>query len=456
MRSLFEAYNSMNREARRGRMQGCIEAVASLVCCTNVQLGWFGEVGEVLSEVCPTDSEGVKGVNELSEIRSNPSFTVRWTCLSLMCIRQKVMVEGNTIPELAESAWSGIDRFRSDAPDAATLQGPQGIDEYLKMAWKHVEDLHQAFEPWDLWQDWTGDEIRKIEIRNILDGCEAQISELERIDIKASGMDDVDERISILQDEMHVVTNKLMQRLPCVLFNEFKSSGPILRDAFNFPFFEDTLEDTPEDTPITPQFLFLGQKLQSLSLLGRGLRDIIEDRNPEKHVETVKSLASISEIPIPLRQLKDLMIRQHLRLQDLRDGGGLGFTIELFFLALRQLSSTSLPPELKEVFYTGTFKVITSESGWKNIEDLSGTQRILANLICDLVIKGRGVFSNFSYPSCIVDMLFELVKSMAVTHGKPQPHINNAMEELRLVRNRNIMDRGLQGKALKALGHPPA
>jgi hypothetical protein len=150
------------------------------------------------------------------------------------------------------------------------------------------------------------------------------------------------------------------------------------------------------------------------------------------------------------------MIRQHLRLQDLRDGGGLGFTIELFFLALRQLSSTSLPPELKEVFYTGTFKVITSESGWKNIEDLSGTQRILANLICDLVIKGRGVFSNFSYPSCIVDMLFELVKNMAVTHGKPQPHINNAMEELRLVRNRNIMDRGLQGKALRALGHPPA
>jgi len=64
-RSLFEAYNSIDREARRRCMQGCIETVASLVCCTNVQLGWFGEVGEVLSEVCPTDSEGVKGVNEL-------------------------------------------------------------------------------------------------------------------------------------------------------------------------------------------------------------------------------------------------------------------------------------------------------------------------------------------------------------------------------------------------------
>jgi hypothetical protein len=262
-------------------------------------------------------------------------------------------------------------------------------------------------------------------------------------------MDDVDDKISALQSATHVV-NKLTRRLPGVSFNELKPSGPILiGDAFNFH------SSSFGNTPITPQFLFLGQQLRSLSSLGRGLRDIIDNQNPEKHMETVESLESISNIPIPLRQPKDLMIRQHLRLQDLRDGGGLGFTIELFFLALRQLSSTSLPPELKEVFYTGTFKVITSESGWKNIEDLSGTQRILANLICDLVIKGRGVFSNFSYPSCIVDMLFELVKNMAVTHGKPQPHINNAMEELRLVRNRNIMDRGLQGKALRALGHPP-
>jgi hypothetical protein len=446
-RFLFEAYNSnsMNKEALRRCMQGCIETVASLVCCTNinVQLDWFGEVGEVLSEVCPTE-----GVNELSKIRSNPSFTVPWTCLSLVCIRKKVMVEGR-IPELAGFALNGIARFRSDAPDAATLQGPQGVDEYLKMAWEHVEDLHQAFEPWDHWQGWTGDEIRKIEIRNILDGCEAQISELERIGIEASGMDDVDWRIALLQDAMHVVNNKLMQRFPGVSFNEFESSGPILiKDAFNFPFFE--------NTPITPQFLFLGQQLQSLSSLGQGLRDIIEDRNPEKHVETVKSLASISEIPTPLRRLKDLMIRQHLRLQDLRDGGGLGFTIELFFLALRHISSTSPPPELKEVFYTRTFKIITS--GWENIADLSGTQRILANLICDIVIKDRGVFSNFYYyPSCIVDMLLKLVKSMADTHGNPQPHINNATEELWNVWNNEhtkIMNRDLWREALGALGRP--
>jgi hypothetical protein len=359
-----------------------------------------------------------------------------------------VMVEGNRIRELARSSVSGIAGFQLDygPPDAATLHGSQRIDEYLKTAWKHVEDLHRAFEPWDHWQDWTGDEIRNIEIKNILDGCEVQISELERIGIEASGMDDVDGRISILQDAMLVVTNKLTRQLPGVSFNELKSFGPtLIRDAFNFPFFE--------NTPITPQFLFLGQQLQSLTSLGRGLRDIIENRNLEKHLETIESLEFISKIPIPLRRLKDLMIRQHLRLQDLRDGGGLGFTIELFFLALRQLSSTSSPPELKDVFYTGTFKVITS--GWENIADLSGTQRILVNLICDLVIKGRGVFSNFSYPSCIVDMLLELVKNMADTHGNPQPHIDNAMEELRFVRSRNVMDRGLRGKALRALGHPP-
>jgi len=37
----------MNEEERRRRVYGCIEIAASLVCCTDVQLGWFGEIGEL-------------------------------------------------------------------------------------------------------------------------------------------------------------------------------------------------------------------------------------------------------------------------------------------------------------------------------------------------------------------------------------------------------------------------
>jgi len=440
VRYLFETYNneghSMNKEARRRRIHGCIETAASLVCCTDIRLGQFGEVGEVLSELGRAER-----INELSTIRSNPSFAVRWTCLSLVAFRQMVMVEGNRVRELAGFAVSGIARFELvyGAPDAAALRGTRRIDDYLITAWERLEDLHLAFEPWD--QNRTGEEIG-----NILRGYEDQISELERIANEANGLEDVDWRISLLQDAMDEATHKLTRRVPGVSFNELKPSGPIpIKDAFAFPLFG--------STPITPQFIFPGQQLQGLFALGRGLRDIVEERNPDKHAETIESLKTIDKIPVPLRRLKDLMTRQLWRLQDLRDGGGLGFTIELFFLALRRLPSTSSSPEMKQVFYTGTFKVITSN--WENSAHSSGTQKILLNLICDLVVKSRGVFSDFTYPAYIVDMLLELVGYVVNGHGNAQPHINNAMEELRNVNPRDFMDRGLRERALGVFGAIP-
>ena len=98
----------MNKEARRRRMHGCTETAASLVCCTDVRLGQFGEVGDVLSELGRTEK-----IYEPSTIRSNPSFTVRWTCLSLVAFQQMVMVEGNKVRELAGYAVSGVARFQS-------------------------------------------------------------------------------------------------------------------------------------------------------------------------------------------------------------------------------------------------------------------------------------------------------------------------------------------------------
>jgi hypothetical protein len=132
---LFATYNdegdSMNREARRGRIRGWVETAASLERCTEVQLGWFGEV---LSEVGLTE-----GINELSIIRSNPSFAMRWTFVSLVAIRQMVMAENNRVRALAGFAVSGIARFQLDynAPYAAAFDGSQRIDEYLKMVWMH-------------------------------------------------------------------------------------------------------------------------------------------------------------------------------------------------------------------------------------------------------------------------------------------------------------------------------
>jgi hypothetical protein len=110
---------------------------------------------------------------------------------------------------------SEIARFQSayGVPDAAETGSAEKIDEYLKTAWEHLEDIHRAFESWD--QSRTRDVIR-----NNLDDCGFQISELDRKGNQAKGTNDVDWRISLLQDAMDDATHKLTRRLPGVSVNE--------------------------------------------------------------------------------------------------------------------------------------------------------------------------------------------------------------------------------------------
>jgi hypothetical protein len=69
---------------------------------------------------------------------------------------------------------------------------------------------------------------------------------------EAKGMNDVDWRISLLQDAMDDATHKLTRRLPGVSINEPKPSGPIfISEAFKFPLLG--------DTPIALRSIFPGQ-----------------------------------------------------------------------------------------------------------------------------------------------------------------------------------------------------
>ena len=132
--------------------------------------------------------------------------------------------------------------------------------------------------------------------------------------------------------------HKLIRRLPGVFFDTLPLTAPSMTsEAFDLP--------SVKTTPIPPQLVYPGQQLQSLCILGRGLRDITEEQNTEFHDNTLKSLKYLREVPIPLCGLNFGMKRQLWRLLDLRDGGGLGFTIELFFLAFQQFSPTSSSPE---------------------------------------------------------------------------------------------------------------
>jgi hypothetical protein len=268
--------------------------------------------------------------------------------------------------------------------------------------------------------------------------------------MEAVGLKEIDWRIRFLQATMDEVTQKLTRRLPGVFFDELRPTAPSLTsEASNLP--------SVQTTPILPQLIFPGQQLQSIYILGQRLRDITERQNTDWDEETLKSLKYLREVPIPLRGLNYLMERQLWRLLDLRDGGGVGFTIELFFVALRQLSSAPPSPdessssELKEVFYTGTFNVIKSD--WKKSKNLAGTQRILLDLLCDLIIQGRGIFSDFHYPRYIVKELMGLVGEMVEGLGQrgPQPQIDNLLNELMDESLRNRMNISLRDDALSII-----
>ena len=444
VRNFFESESEgdfMGSKVQRTRMRGCIETVASLVCCADVKLDSFGEVAEVLSKV-----GGKEQTNKSLSIRSNPLFTARWTCLSLVAIRQ--IVNDEKLQELANMALDGIAHFQTNLGSRDTvkmaLTAAQKMDEDLKKAWEAVLDLRLALEPWSQNKNKTEAEIRSILTLNT---CEASIQELERVAMEAVGLKDIDWRIRFLQSTMDAITHKLMRRLPGVSFDEPRP------EASDLP--------SVQTTPILPQLIFPGQQLQSIYILGQKLRDITRGQNTDWDEETLKSLKYLREVPIPLCGLNFLMERQLWRLLDLRDGGGLGFTIELFFLALRQLSSSSPSPdkssssELEKVFYTGTFDII--KSNWKMSKNSAGTQRILLDLLCDIIIQGRGIFSDFPYPRYIVEMLLDLVGHIVEGLGQRclHSHIDDLLADLMDESLRDRMDIGLRDEALETIFRSP-
>ena len=434
VRYLFDTCNNhsyfQNEEARRRRMRACVEAAASLVCCIGFRLEWLGEVGKLVSEI-----GHIEKINQSPTTTSDPSFIVRWTCLSLVAVQQ--ILRSNRLQVLAGYAVSGLARFQSEygQPDEAGLRSAQRIEECLETALERVEELRRAFEP-------STQKRTREQVEEILRNHESQISELERIKVEADAMEDVDWRISLYQDAMDDATYKLTRQLPGVSFDEpHRSESFLISDTFNTP--------ATGSAPVTPQLIFPRQQVQALARLGLKLREVLDGQVADGHKEVLESLKPVDKVPISMRRPNGLMKRQLWRLQDLRDGGGLGFTVELFFLSLRQLLSIPSLHESNSVFYIGAFKTIMShwEEGWESL----GTQHILLNLICDLIIPGRGVFSDFSYPESITTMLLEMVGKMLQGYAGPDGHIRDAVREIESVDSRSCMDMRLQRLALAAI-----
>jgi hypothetical protein len=113
-------------------------------------------------------------------------------------------------------------------------------------------------------------------------------------------------------------------------------------------------------------------------------------------------------------------------IDDIGDGG-LGFSVELFLLSLRQLLSTYPPQESYSALYIGTFRAITSDRRryTKSIGTLS--------LLLDVVASDQGFLRTFNYADYITDEVWELLGDVfKVKRDYPMKHhfMDDAVQQL--------------------------
>ena len=312
-------------------------------------------------------------------------------------------------------------------PFETALRNTQRIDEQLVAACDCVEKLIAGFN--GSYEDRRGGRVEEV-----LRRFEPELIEFQH---EADDVKLVDERICDLQNQIDTATHNLSRQLPGVTFDNLTGPTP-LAQVFDFL-----------ANPIRSQLIYMSPRLL-------GLCTLRQKRSSRGCQETVKVLRAVEKTLPSLRSIMrrhHFMERQLWRLQDLSIGGAFGFTLELYFLSLKKILSTfsSPPREIYITFYIGTFKAITSD--WEQFKDSLGTQQIILNLVCDMAVRNRGVFSNFVYPEYITKELLELLGKMV--EGQTNRYIDAALNELRDVGWR-LGDRSFRDSALKTiLDHRP-
>jgi len=380
------------------RSRACTEAMALFVFSMGADIALITNPGKVLSDI---GSSG--GTREVSEIRSNQSFAIRWTCLSLVAIRK--MLNSSQLQSNAYITMQQLFAFHPEDTlgiEVAPLRNAQRIDEQFTAAWNHVERLRHVLA--------IPEDLRRGRIAEILSQNEdeltpilAQVEIMERLGTDAS--------LFKLQQRIDQVTHNLIRKLPGAAFDDITRPTTA----------EQVLDFLAN--PLRPQLIYFSKLL-------RGLCAVNQEWSNQRHQDMVKALRSIGVICGASTSLSEsrLMERQLWRLQDLSQGA-FGFTLELYFLSVGQLLSTFSPAPggIHQTVFVNTFKAITSD--WQKFTNLIGTRQIIFNLVCDIAIRDRGIFSNFKYPDYITKELLDLLRRMV--DGQADTHIEGAKREIR-------------------------
>jgi len=400
------------KEVWRKRTRGCVETVASLVFCADVKLEKFGELGRLLQELG-------ENIRDLSAAGTDGSFITHWTCLSLVTVT-RWSLNNDLIERYARHAIDILSRFQLEGggvrtnignTDENAIKNARTIDGYFEKASEfYVHGLSRASNLGQMAR--AEEEVREVLARD----HEADVAMLERIVPAVNQMEPFDTSVSYVDETISILARGLNAQIPGVSFDEFKNAELIQpKEFFNLS----------EDGKSLTQFIFLCQRLRLLCSFAPKLRDIIDGRGTNAYkvmLESLKAIPHDVDREHPVMGERHVMERQLWRLQDLRDGCGFGYSVERFFLALAQLLSMAPPPDI----YIGTFRVVTSN--WRQHRHSIGTQRVILNIICDMVIRFRGFFSDSDYPDYIIEELLLLLGNMM--EGQSGSHIDEVIEEL--------------------------
>ena len=407
-----------NKELWLKRARGCIETAASLVFCADIKPELFGDLERLLLPL----HEATSGIQTAPG--SDGLFVARLDCLSFVIINRG-MEDHDGIKLNARAAVNALSRFGMKDDDGQSgdsdndenaLKNARMMDDYFKFAKQFcLSGLRGLFRP-------SGVETTEEQVREgLARDHEADISMLERITLAMDQEANIDRAISEVNDSIIDFADQMIAWLRGAYFDVFEETGL----AQPIDFFNPTKRDAFE-----PQFIFLHQRLRLLCSYSSKLRDIVNGQGDGTYQEMVESLGTLWNESDNHKwsgvHQQHLMERQLYRLQDLRDGGGFGFWVELSFLVVHQILKIPLSPDAHSSLVFGLFKTITSN--WRQHKHSIGTQRVILNVICDMAISDRGLLSDLVFPKYLTDELLVLLEN--IVEGQSGSHIDEAMKEL--------------------------
>jgi hypothetical protein len=409
-------------ELWRRRTRACVEGAASLVFLAGADLEWFGDIGRLLRDIGK-----VEKTRESSLTGMDQSFVTRWTCLSITATRS--MLKDN--PSIQQAMRYSILELEDMPDEAVGADGrprtlAQTFDDTLGGA---LDCLFPICAPL-----FAGryPNISEERVREVLQILQPQMNDLRHYCLHATSMNMLDAWISVPQSSIQAATQGLIRELPGV---EFDGDRP---DPLPFSIAVEMLNN------LALQFMLPGRCAAGFSSILPRLQNILEGRDsePGKFQELLNDLRSF-QFDEAVIWSDNLVQLQLWRFQDLCFAGGLGFMVEIFFIALKELLSASPSKDSQSMLYVSTFRAITSD--WREHRDSLGTQ----NIILHLISSGRGLISRFNYPAYITDELLVFVDNMF--KGQTGPHIDKALDGLRGERKSYNGPLGFPTRALNVL-----